>query len=99
MATFSANKFGVNQPPYDNEALKAGFDNARLAELEDFARQAQTTLHIAWEILSALMLAKGDDEKICDILNSKECISSTYRVRSALSRAALLNLEKSQWKA
>lgn len=94
MATFSANKFGVNQPPYDNEALKAGFDKARIVDLEDLARQAQSTLREAWMLLQALAQHRSDDEKVKEILASEMFGSAMYRVRTALSRAALMNLEK-----
>lgn len=92
---FTANKFGANRPSYDGTEDVAEFTagSSRVAEIEDFARQAQTTLRDAWLLLQALtVLHHIDPSAALALLRSELFESATYRVRTALSRGVLMRL-------
>ena len=91
---FTANKFGANRPSYDGTEDVAEFTagSSRVAEIEDFARQAQTALRDAWLLLQALTVHRIDPSAALALLRSELFESATYRVRTALARGVLMRI-------
>ncbi len=81
---FTANKFGANRPSYDG--------TEDVAEIEDFARQAQTALRDAWLLLQALTVNRIEPSAALALLRSELFESATYRVRTALARGVLMRI-------
>lgn len=93
---FNPNKFGANLPPYDGTEDVAEFTagSQRAVEIEDFALQAQAALRDAWLLLQALTVHRVDHSAAIAILRGELFESATYRVRTALSRSALMKIGK-----
>lgn len=64
----------------------------RLAELEDFAKQAGVALRDAWLVLNELAIVRdlASPAESESVLRSEKFDSAAYRVRTALSRHALM---------
>lgn len=76
--------------PYQQQKENDSAD--RLAELEDFAKQAGVALRDAWLVLNELAIVRdlASPAESESVLRSEKFDSAAYRVRTALSRHALM---------